>query len=354
MEISKEEFTDLNLDRNLIEDAITESLPEKSKLKSKTQHHGLDVYCFSVEGEADALLNIYNKVNGTTTLVYKTGKNHEFSYFIALKIKVKCGLASYNGNSFYIKCMRTEDFQTLIEILHENGAEQTEKVNLLHGIQYKLRSRQGDKLSFNFFNNGAFNVQGKPLLLFSETIEILSELLPFKEVIEEQLKFYSSKISVGTVLAELENRIPTSYNYLDEKIITLISPSIALLKQGIELEDYTVFVFPILRGLEGIIKQIFKNNEILIVKQDTFGDYFRESRSGFILNTDSKEKIGNLNTIKALELLYTHFKKEDRNRLFHVEGTITPTRTLTRREAATIIDETLNLIEDVFVSFIAN
>jgi len=58
----------------------------------------------------------------------------------------------------------------------------------------------------------------------------------------------------------LKEYIPTAINFLDGKIIKIMTPALALNAINIDLDDYSCFSFPALRGLEGYIKQLLKKS----------------------------------------------------------------------------------------------
>jgi len=340
-------FSKLNINRSLIDKTIDDSLNGATILEKKVALNNY-TYKFKVPTQADASLNLYYNVDGTTTIQYQTGKNHDFSLKIAEAIKEQCSLKEFKADSFYIKKIAEVDFTTLLDFLKtECDAEVAEPTKLPHGNQYKVKGKQGDTLSFNFYNNGALQIQGKPRLLHNQTVEILSELLPFKEVIQEQLKFYETNISAGEILSELDNRLPVATSQLADKLKAIISPSLALRKIDIELTDYSAFAFPVLRGLEGVMKQIFRDKGI-IVNKDGFGEYIEDKGVSIKLNKETQDRINCTKSCKVLADMYSILKTQ-RNFLFHVDGLVDNTRILDRNQASSLINTVLNIIEDSFV-----
>lgn len=343
------EFNKLHLNRELIETTINDNL-NGAEIIEKKEPPGQIVYKFKVSGQPDANLNIYYNHDGTTSLTYKTGKNHDFSLSIAQTIVKKCSLKEFKAESFYIKKIREDDFETVLDFLKtECGAEIKEPTKIAHGKQVKAKGKQGDILSFNMFDNGSLQIQGKPLLLHSQTIEILSELLPFKDVIQQQLKFYETNITSADILGELENRIPTAYLSIDDKLKSIISPSIALRKVDIELTDYSAFAYPSLRGLEGVLKQIFRDKGIIVRSEDNFGDYFIDKGIAIEIRKESKEIINCEKTCNCLIKLYSVYRSQ-RHALFHVDGLVSNTKIINRAEAEMLINLILNILEETFVS----
>jgi hypothetical protein len=122
-------------------------------------------------------------------------------------------------------------------------------------------------------------------------------------------------------------------------------------KLEIQLEDYSSFVFPVLRGLEGYIRQLLllKGNEDGVKNVKRIGSLFIEDGAGYSWFQDfAKSDIGCDQTCKALEKTY-NFWKIRRHGLFHVDRPIKMTPIINKKEASeTIIHEALNLIEETY------
>lgn len=339
----------LSLDRGKLTETI-EQLREKYEISIAEKPNGLFIYKFTATGIPQASLNIYNIKDGTTTLHYKTGANQELSLEIANLIKNNCSIKEFKSNSFYLKAIRNEDFNVLIEFLGEENTIESDDETKNHRI-VKVKGHQGDTITLHKHSNGSFQAQGKPRLLFNDVIFMLSELMPFKDIISSQLEFYESNLTSGDIIGELEIRLPVSWNHIEDKIKSILSPSIAITKMDIQFDDYSFFAFPALRALEGVMKQFFKSNGILISNKDGFGDYIYNRGLQTILTDITKEQIKCPNTQKAICDIYSYYSA-NRHSLFHVEGTIVNTKVLTYQEARHIIDYTINLIENSFISIL--
>lgn len=340
----------LSLNRNKIEDVLNENLSDKYTISKESKPNGLIVYKFIGTGIKPASLNIYFINGGTTTLHYKIGANQELSFDIASLIKEKCSIKEFKSNSFYLKAIRKVDFETILEFLVEDQNIILSDVIEKNGRKVKVEGFQGDEVTLFHYTNDAFMIQGKPRMLFNDIVVLLSEMMPFKDIIEKQLEFYETNLTATDIIGELENRLPISGKYLEDKIKIVFSPSLAVSKIIIELDDYSFFAFPALRGLEGVLKQIFKENGIVISSKDGFGDYIH-NRGGIntVLSDLSKEKIKCQKTENAICEIYSFYNSQ-RHSLFHMEGTVINSRILTFQEATHLINFTINLIESSFDS----
>lgn len=339
----------LSLNRNKIEDVLNENLSDKYTISKEGKPNGLIVYKFTGTGIKPASLNIYFINEGTTTLQYKTGANQELSFDIASLIKEKCSIKEFKSNSFYLKAIRKVDFETILEFLVEDQNTILSDEVVKNGRKVRVQGIQGDGITLFHYSNDAFMIQGKPRMLFNDIVVLLSEMMPFKDIIEKQLEFYETNLTAADIVGELENRLPISGKYLEDKIKIVFSPSLAVSKIIIELDDYSFFAFPALRGLEGVLKQIFKENDIIINSKDGFRDYIHNRGVNTILSDLSKEKIKCQKTENAICEIYSFYNSQ-RHSLFHMEGTVINSRTLTFQEATHLINFTINLIESSFDS----
>ncbi len=334
----------LNIDRDKIGKVLNESYSTKYDITLDEKPNNLWVYKFKGTGFPTAILNIYFLNEGTTTLHYKVGANQELSFEIANFIVDNCSIKEFKSNSFYLKSIRDIDFETILEYLAlENETESDNTSD--KGRVVKIKGKQGDKITLHHFSNGAFQAQGKPRMIFNDVIAILSEIMPFKDIVNSQLDFYETNLTANDILGELETRLPISSKYLLDKVKSILSPSLALKKFVVELDDFSAFAFPVLRGLEGVLKQIYFDNGIVIGK-DGFGDYLQiDSRGNNVSLTNSTtSKINCAKTQKAICDIYS-FYNYNRHSLFHMDGTIVTSRILNRTEAESIINNALNLIE---------
>lgn len=334
----------LSLNRSKIEDILNENLSDKYTILKEAKPNGLSIYKFKGTGVSTASLNVYFVNDGTTTLQYKTGANQELSFEIATLIKNNCSIKEFKSDSFYLKSIRDVDFETILEyLLLENDIE-SDEINE-KGRIVKVKGNQGDKITLHHFTNGAFRAQGKPRMIFNDVIAILSEVMPFKDIVNSQLEFYETNLSSDDILGELDTRLPFSSQFILDKIKSVISPSLALRKFVVELNDYSAFAFPVLRGLEGILKQIYLENGIIIGKEG-FGDYLQIDGQGINVNLTSKTKgkIKCNKTQKVLCDIYS-FYNYNRHGLFHMDGTVVTSKTINRAEAENIINSSLDLIE---------
>ncbi len=342
-------FSKLKLRRDIITDTIADEY-EGVKISSAKNQNQSNL-TIEMEGKVPATLILYYNKDGTTTIVTTSGKNKEFSLEVAKVIVKKCTINEIRTNSCYFKSIRKEDFDIILKYLSdEYQAEILSPTNINYGKQYKIKGVQGDTLNFNYWDKGALQIQGKPLLLFSQSLEILSELLPFKEVIQQQLEYYFYSIKTEIVIEELENRIPVSFSHLDDKIKAILTPAMVLRKTDLELQDYSCYAYPVLRALEGVIKQFFRDQGT-IIQREGFGAYIKPTNTGtgYELTSSARTIISCSKKEMFIIDMYS-FYYTNRHGLFHTDGLISTTRILTKPEAESIINDVLDIIETGYKS----
>ncbi|MEI3800384.1 MULTISPECIES: RNase LS family HEPN domain-containing protein [unclassified Chitinophaga] len=337
-------------DNNLFKGKIIESIKdynENGKFEMREINSGHHICNYSMEGEADAQLNIYYKNDGKTTLYAGNGKNTKGAKKLAEHIIEKCKITEITNKSLRIARMPNDDFDSLIEELLAIGSEVILEREIFNGKQFKLKSPQGDIVILNRFTTTAFQVQGSGAFLKAIILDLLTNYLPYKEVIEQQLAYMEATITPDAVLETLEETSPATFNFIEDKLKAIISPSLVLKSYNIILDDYSSLVFGVLRGLEGVIKQILSDNNIQ-VRYNALGNCFREDETGWHV-ADAYKGVGliNRNTVSlGLERLYTIYHNQ-RHGLFHIDGDIESTRIIeNKQEAEELIAEVLEAIEE--------
>ncbi|MCL1039230.1 type II toxin-antitoxin system RnlA family toxin [Shewanella submarina] len=341
-------YSKKNINRSLIFDTFAEHchVVNEPELKGRNAYH----YVITMEDGQSARMIFYFNIDGTTT-ISPDNNNKDLGAKLADLIIANCLYNDKKSVELFIP-ITEEDFQATMEYLQEEcDAQLMEQKQIPGGEQFKLTGRCGNQLVLKYFTRRSnLQIQGKPLSLYEDLIEILSELLPYEEFVKSQLKQVEVKIEPRVVKGELESRLPHAYGYLEEKIRSIISPALALNKLAIDLEDYTSFAMPVLRGLEGYMKQLLAAKGVTVGK--TFGDIIDGTGGNYRIIDSKRTLIGCPLVIQAVELCYSYWCQE-RHGLFHVDATIATTRVLTQEEAQQIIDRSLSLIEESCAKIVA-
>jgi hypothetical protein len=121
-----------------------------------------------------------------------------------------------------------------------------------------------------------------------------------------------------------------------------------LRKLDIPLADYSCFAFPALRGLEGYVKLLFAENLNITIGKDGFGIHLsKDLELKFDIRAKTEIKI-----CHAIENSYKYYRSQ-RHGLFHSDAIPTMTRIISdKNEANTIIEKTIQIIEETYTSTI--
>ncbi|MFA4132529.1 MULTISPECIES: type II toxin-antitoxin system RnlA family toxin [unclassified Brevibacillus] len=353
-------FSRLHLDRTKLPVWISEYCDkyfEESKASEISLINSVNQYrCLIIGDNKEITLDFYYNGDGTTTIYPGAGKNPDISLKIATEILTKLEYKERDAinQSYSIHPLKQDDFQLLIEYLDslEDVKLHNKSINTSnHYVLYQYQSKIGDRITLKYYTNQRLQVQGKPFYLYQEVTCLLSEYFPFEEMLKKQAEFFNVQINPVEIRSEMQELLPTSYNILDEQLRKILSVSIAYQKIDIELEDYSSFVFPVLRTLEGYIKFLFSSKNITVNDKDGF-NYFDKISGKYMLKTATKQILNCSKTESAIEKCYNYFKQH-RHGLFHTSSIAVTTRTLdTKQSADKIIGEVFSLIEGTYCSII--
>ena len=342
-------YKNLNLDRGKIDNTIQEWAGVSELPKPIKKGNGLH-YCVSKNGNEIRLI-VYLKNDGTTSIDVAAGKNRELSKEAAEYIVNKCLIAQKKNFTLSFKNVDIEAFELLLDFLKEEiGAEIIEEKESDSQRILKMKGPDSDTVTITYYSNKTVLIQGKPLNLYIEIKLFFYEILSFEEVIQKEAECYEIDLNVDDIRNELKSFLPGAHSFLEDKVIKAITPSLALTKISIVLEDYSCFIFPVLKGLEGYMRQLLKEKaKEDSTKNSQIGKLFREDPNNHSYVQDFvREEIGCGKTCQALEGLY-NFWRSKRHPYFHMGRNIMTTPLIYDEGTATaLIHDSLNLIEKSF------
>ena len=343
-------FKKLNIDRNKIDAAIQEWAGLDEKIEPIKKGNGY--HYFVPRENEEALLIIYFKNDGTCTINPAAGKYPELSKQLAEYIKDNCLITKRKNFSLTFRNVSADDFSLLIEFLtDELGAKIIDDNQSDARRLILLKGPFKDEITIAYYSNQTVLVQGKPLNLYVEIKLFFYELLSFEQVVQTEAETYAINIKTDDIRNELKSYLPTAFFFLDDKIIKIITPSLSLMKLEIELEDYSSFAFPALRGLEGYIRQLLhlKGNEDGVKNVNKIGALFKENANKVSYLMDfAKLDIQCDETCQALERAYNLWKSK-RHPYFHINRHVQMTPIIWKKEdAEAILNDTLVLIEETY------
>lgn len=303
--------------------------------------------CDIVAEGKKAMLNFFFKTDGATT-IQVAGINTEISQIIKIELETKTNYTNdIESKTCSFKKLSFEWSDKLLQYFENDLKIKVQKSEILKApkhTKFVLTSIYGDKLVINRFENGTIVLQGKPAYIYSEAISFLSYCkdITINDIVENISNFNKVIVKTDDVNIELQRLLINSYDGIDPVILKLLSPAIALKKISIVLEDYSCFVFPSLRALEGYIKWLLKKKNIEV--KDNFGGIFK----GYNLTPNIKNKINNIDYELEIERIFRYFK-DNRHIHFHTQQILIGTKLITSRyEADNIIAEVIELIDSSY------
>lgn len=333
-----------HLNRDVIKPLIEEYVGRNATI-SETTNGSRTTYSirFNDPKIKTALLLVYENIDGTTTLSPNSGKNREYSTNLADYIFDKSKIDLYDVSHVYFKNISNENLSTLNSSFTSYGYTISEAKEIANGKKYDVTSSTGDVLHYIHYNNSAILFQGRPSLLFNQTIDLLYNVFPTNDVIKQVLGYYKIEIPCEEFKEELSTTYNNLYTSLDEKQLAILLPSIALRRVLIDgLSDYSYITYPVLKTTEGVIKSIF-NKYGIIIDNNGFEGYFSYNHTRKKWETGEKtDKVITDTTVKnKLINLYTLYHNH-RHSLFHYD-ILTPI-IKTKEEALDILDEALEVL----------
>ncbi|EOD00003.1 type II toxin-antitoxin system RnlA family toxin [Caldisalinibacter kiritimatiensis] len=365
--MTKKRFKKLSLDKSKINDIIIEfcqinfnqfKLKEKKEINTAT---GQTRYYIEGDGIEFTTDFYFRNDNKTSLQPIGSGEAYNNSLKLCEFIKTQCEFTDVTSVSFSTN-INKEKVEFLIEYLNSiKGVElvKNETVNNGYGTLYQFNSNIGDKITLTYYETtDKLLYQGKIMKLYIEVKNLLEGLVNSQNIKEQ----YSKKLNIDkeNIENELKELLPNSYHKLHPTILDFLYDSLVFSKLQIPVKEYSSYVFPALKALEGYIKILFGNNEIRVENKLGFAKIVNGKRTPyFITNGTNKFKyrlnksIVSINcpkTCAALEECYNYFNK-NRHSLFHTDQILCTTTVLTRKEdALNIIYEVIELIDRTYNS----
>lgn len=339
-------FKDLNINREIYENLINDhtacqlDCPIEVQTKGSGHHHKI-----VKDGKAVRYIAFFKK-NGSTTFQIIDHDDDIAKKFLE-SICEKCIVNK--TNSGFISCpdFSKENFDLLVEFLDEENSFEVIK-NDETEVHYKVTSKYNDSIFLTRYpTTNRLLIQGRPLYLYSETKSLLSGLIEFDKVVEIESNLYKVDIKPDDIQIEIKERLAPVFDFLDDKIIKIITPSIVLMKFEILLDDYSSYVYPALRGVEGYIRKLLSEYS---------QEHNKTKKLGSLFDTNSfepldflKKDISNDNVCVALKDAYSIYYKH-RHSLFHTQTHAETTRIIEKRETAeALINEIFDAICNSFL-----
>jgi len=183
-----------------------------------------------------------------------------------------------SGDSwFIIPYFKEVELQTIFDLISEDYSEiQIDRTVNANSIIYKL-ALDKNKLFVTLFKSGnrKLLVQGANTILFQVFVTYVNELIGVKEerVFADAYRQRIDTVKIDTGMKDVCPVFPTDY---PDNIKRLIRQALINLSYYVESEDYSQYVFPALRALEGHMKYLFGRAGITIISKQGFCHFEKE------------------------------------------------------------------------------
>lgn len=321
------DYKNLNLDREVIDTHVAKFLESNNMAQDgePTIVGKAKRYQFGSAGSKFAMVDLYLNQDGTTTISHKIGGNQELGEQLAAYLKATINPAEFETVNLSIEGIRGDDFDSVIGCINDTGefeieinrdepaCKQVTLKSIAHQDQLKLTSHRSTR---------NMQIQGKPLSCYRRVIFMLTDLLDLKALAQVLYKKDDNSAEiVRTEMAEdhLKTFFPRSYEHLPETVKKLLVSSCCVKLASPQLPDYCLLLYPDLRALEGVLKELMSGYNMSVGDADNgFGDFFDVNNGVCTLKAGFSAQVAHAGMVDAFNKGYSFYRKH-RHTLFHME-----------------------------------
>lgn len=294
------------------------------KAKSSAAQMYLAIYS---DKYADLLYVDFEKVKGHSNNKYNDKADELAKRALADNARVPISGDNWYSIPYFDKSNLEEVLASLIEDYPEITLTESCGTNR---IGYRLKLNQS-RLSVTLYQSGNRKLlaQGADSFLFQALITYVNELVGI-EAEQVLATAYRTSINIRKIDKELGKITSTFPSDYPNSIRRLIRQAVINLNYFIESEDYSQYVFPAFRALEGHMKYLFAKAKVDIT---TFNCFNKELNGLYCL---SPKTISDPEIRAELERCYNYYNPT-RHTLFHfgdIIGATDTTRTIDTKEEA--------------------
>ena len=260
---------------------------------------------------ADLLQVVFEKVKGHSNNTYNDKADE-----LAKRALTENSRVPITGDSWFtIPYFKEDELQAVFDLLSEEYTDiSIEKIDKPNSISYKL-TMDRKRLSVTLFKGGnkKLLVQGTHSVLFQIFITYINDLIGIKEerVFSDAYRKRIDKEKIDNGVNDICPIFPSDY---PENIKRLIRQAIINLNYFIECEDYSQYIFPALKALEGHMKYLFGKVGIIITSKQMFGCFEKDASTGIYYIPTTKVID---DTVRAKLEDYYNYYNTTRHTLFH-------------------------------------
>lgn len=255
---------------------------------------------------------------------------------------------------FTVKDISWSELETILILLEEEleeGSLQREEKSIAYGRSIVLKLNNKDKITIHHYDNKLI-MQGKPKQLFSTILSYVTELVEIEEIPQIYNDTYKLNIDKEEVQAKFQYYMPNSFDKLPEKISKALHQAVYNLKLDGDMFDGTYLAQPVIRVIDGHLKQILLELEIVpdwkYIKENGY-NMFEKVGAKYKLCSDRYGK-ATVEQVKYIGNCYTFFHN-NRNKLSHWDDPTAPLDTtdlLDVERAHDLIKRTLSIIDEYY------
>lgn len=278
-------YKNLRLNREEIIDSVKSFFASKSELEAKVADIFEEINskngqnrCIVNTNQGDFFLDVYFKKDGKSTLMSNGGDSkflklrEELCDYIVESCKNNENQASSQVPWFTAKNLINEDVETVISLIEDSEYCKEElSYSISNGYPaWKFRGVQGESLTITYYNknndgNGKLLLQGKPELLFLESIGIITQLFDTDEVSTKlnESGFFESQIDDSIIQNDIFKLMPNSFDKLpSDQLRKTVKQALIFKNFKSNWVDYTVYTFNAYRALEGHLRWLLQELNI--------------------------------------------------------------------------------------------
>lgn len=256
-------------------------------------------------------------------------------------------------NYIVVERLKQSNLEVILDLLKDDFENLAiKRVESEDKITWQLAFEKERLVVVYYTSKRKLMIQGKQEKLFTVLSSYVLELVESDQIFDVFNPFYNISVDKEFVENEFITYLPNKNMAFSEKLTNSLKQAIYNLHLEGDMYDHTHLSFPALRALEGFLKLILRRHNIKCDRSfDCFVPKSRENRT-YKLDEKYNKNIGSPHKIRYLNKTYDYYNKH-RNTLFHwdyYEGHIDTTRILDENHWRSMITDTLQLIDDYFVT----
>jgi hypothetical protein len=308
---------------------------------------------FGHVGADDATVTLFFKAKGTTTIQYKTGKNHTLGEVLASFLADKIDPSDSATVNLSIKGFNAENVQIVLNDLEEmKHTDENPYFSITvhqpnsYSTKYEIVSNKyKDRLSVTHHHTtSVLQIQGRPLFCYknlSYSLSILLDQASLLSVISKTSDDDQLLVREEVACSLVKEIYPISFERMEPVYQKLLVSSYCVKLASPKLPEYSMLLFADLRVLEGVIKETlmhygkYTNSDNLDI-----GHFFSCTHTSNSIKNIHLSDFDCSSTISALEDCYLLYRQQ-RHSLFHMEDLAFTSRVIST------LGEVMSLSKDI-------